>query len=254
MPATAATQPSLDRYARLAGFLYLAIIVSSLLSLLLVEGRLVVDGDWAATTQRIAADQTLFRAGLVYDLVMFASVIALAWALFVLLRGVDRNRALLALLWRMAEGVVGAVTVLLGALVVLLVGSQDAEATLEPTQLHAMVHALLTAREIGFDVAVFFLSLGTIVYCRLLYRSRYVPRMLAGLGIVAFVLMLVGTAVGLLLPQLKDLTMASWAPGIVFEATIGVWLLLNGIRTAPARGEQANDHQPLHEVRSGHPV
>jgi Domain of unknown function (DUF4386) len=234
MSATAVPQPSLDRHARLAGFLYLAIIVTSLLSLFLVEGRLVVDGDWAATSQRIAANQTLFRAGLVYELVMFAGVIALAWALFVILRGVDRNRALLALLWRMAEAVVGAVTVLLGVLVVLLVGSPDARAGLEPGELHALVEVLLTARAIGFDVAVFFLSLGTIVYCRLLYTSRYIPRPLAGLGIVAFVIMLVGTVVGLLLPQSRDLIMVGWAPGILFEAAIGVWLLLNGIRAAPA--------------------
>jgi Domain of unknown function (DUF4386) len=234
MSATAVPQPSLDRHARLAGFLYLAIIVTSLLSLFLVEGRLVVDGDWAATSQRIAANQTLFRAGLVYELVMFAGVIALAWALFVILRGVDRNRALLALLWRMAEAVVGAVTVLLGVLVVLLVGSPDARAGLEPGELHALVEVLLTARAIGFDVAVFFLSLGTIVYCRLLYTSRYIPRPLAGLGIVAFVIMLVGTVVGLLLPQSRDLIKIGWAPGILFEAAIGVWLLLNGIRTAPA--------------------
>ena len=232
MPGTAAAQRSLDRYARLAGLLYLTIIVTSILSLLVVEARLVVEGDWSTTTQRIAADQTLFRAGLVYEMVMFASVIALAWALFVILRGVDRNRALLALLWRMAEAVVGAVTVLLGVLVVLLVGSQDARAAFEPAQLHALVEVLLTARAIGFDVAVFFLSLGTIVYCRLLYISRYVPRPLAGLGIVAFMIMLVGTAVSLLLPQSKDLTMIGWAPGILFEAAIGVWLLLKGISAA----------------------
>lgn len=235
MPAPAASaQPALDRYARLAGFLYLTIIVTSILSLFLVESRLVVDGDPAATAARIAANQTLFRAGFVYDMVMFASVVALAWALFVILRGVDRNQALLALLWRMAEAVVGAVTVLLGVLVVLLVGSQGVRAAFEPEQLHSLVDVLLTARGIGFDVTIFFLSLGTIVNCRLLYRSRYVPRVLAGLGIAAFVLMLVGAVVSLLLPQYKDLAMAGWAPGIVFEVVIGVWLLLNGVRTAPA--------------------
>jgi Domain of unknown function (DUF4386) len=85
-------------------------------------------GDWVTTTQRIAADQTRFRAGLVYDMVRFASVIALAWALFVMLRGVDRDRALLALLLRMAEAVVGAATVLLGVPVVLPVDSQEARA------------------------------------------------------------------------------------------------------------------------------
>jgi len=235
MPAIdASAHPSLDRYARLAGLLYLTIIVTSILSLFLVESRLVVDGDPAATAERIAANQTLFRAGLVYDMAMFASVIALAWTLFVILRGVDRNRALLALLWRMAEAVVGAVTVLLGVPVVLLVGSQGVRAAFEPEQLHSLVDVLLTARGIGFDVTIFFLSLGTIVNCRLLYTSRYVPRVLAGLGIASFVLMLVGTVVSLLLPQYKDLAMAAWAPGIVFEVVIGVWLLLKGIRTAPA--------------------
>ena len=235
MPAPdVSAQPALDRYARLAGFLYLTIIVTSILSLFLVESRLVVDGDSAATVERIAANQTLFRAGLVYDMMMFAGVVALAWALFVVLRGVDRNRALLALLWRMAEAIVGAVTVLLGVLIVLLVGSQGVRAAFEPEQLHSLVEVLLTARGIGFDVTIFFLSLGTIVNCRLLYQSRYVPRVLAGLGIVSFVLMLVGAVVSLLLPEYKGLAMAGWAPGIVFEVVIGVWLLLNGVRTTPA--------------------
>jgi hypothetical protein len=234
MPVTdASAEPALDRYARLAGFLYLTIIVTSILSLILVDSRLVVDGDQAATAERIAANETLFRAGLVYDMAMFASVVALAWALFVMLRGVDPNRALLALLWRMAEAVVGTVTVLLGVLVVLLVDSEGVRAAFEPAQLHSLVDVLLTARAIGYDVTIFFLSLGTIVYCGLLYRSRYVPRVLAGLGIVSFVLMPVGTVVSLLLPQYKDLAMAAWAPGIVFEVVIGGWLLLNGVRTAP---------------------
>jgi Domain of unknown function (DUF4386) len=112
-------------------------------------------------------------------------------------------------------------------------------AAFEPAQLHSLVDVLLTARTIGYDVTIFFLSLGTIVYCGLLYESRYVPRVLAGLGIVSFVLMPVGTVVSLLLPQYKDLAMATWAPGIVFEVVIGVWLLLNGVRTAPAAAPEA---------------
>jgi Domain of unknown function (DUF4386) len=72
-------------------------------------------------------------------------------------------------------------------------------------------------------------------------RARLGPRChrpsLAGLGVASFALMLVGTVVSLLLPQYRDLAMAAWAPGIVFEVTIGVWLLLKGIRTQapPAR-------------------
>jgi Domain of unknown function (DUF4386) len=70
----------------------------------------------------------------------------------------------------------------------------------EPAQLQALVDVLLTARTIGYDVTIFFLSLGTIVFCGLLYRSRYVPRVLAGLGIVSFVLLPAAAIVSLLLP------------------------------------------------------
>jgi hypothetical protein len=99
--------------------------------------------------------------------------------------------------------VIGVVTVLLGVLVVLLVDSEGMRAAFEPAQLHSLVDVLLTARTIGYDVTIFVLSLGTIVYCGLLYRSRYVPRVLAGLGIVSFVLMPVGTVVSLLLPSTR---------------------------------------------------
>lgn len=235
MSATdASAQPALGRHARLAGFLYLTIIVTSLLSPLLVESRLVVNGDPAETTERIAANGTLYRTGLVYDTVMFASVMALAWALFVVLRGVDRRLALLGLLWRVAEAIVGAVTVLFGVLIALLVGDPGVRAAFEPGQLHSLVDVLLAARNAGFDVTIFFLGLGTIVYCRLLYVSRYVPRPLAALGVVSFVVMLVGAAVNLLLPGHRSVVMAGWAPGVVFEAVIGVWLLVKGVRVPPA--------------------
>jgi len=214
-----------QRYARIAGFLYLTIIVTSLLSLLAVESRLVVADDRAETARRIADHDLLFRAGLVYDLAMFASVVALAWSLFVILRTVHRDLALLGLLWRMAEATVGAVSVLFGTLAVTLA---------DPT----LVDAMLTARDTGFDVTIFFLCLGTIVNCALLYRARLIPRALSGLGLGAFALMLVGAAAGLLLPEHKDALMAAWAPGVVFEVAIGAWLLAKGVRTPPARAPE----------------
>jgi hypothetical protein len=223
---------AVQRYARIAGFLYLTIIVTSLLSLLVVESRLVVADDRAETARRIADDGLLFRAGLVYDLAMFASVVALAWSLFAILRTVHRDLALLALLWRMAEAVVGAVGVLFGTLAVLLAAEPDAD--------HALVDATLTARDTAFDVTIFFLCLGTIVNCALFYRSRLIPRALSGLGAGAFALMLVAAAAGLLLPEHKDALMAAWAPGIVFEVAVGAWLLAKGVRTPrpPARAPE----------------
>jgi hypothetical protein len=214
-------EASLQVAARIAGLAYLAIIIVSLLSLALVESRLVVDGDAAATTANLRADALLFRVGLVVDLAMFAGVVLLSWALYVLLRTVDQRLALLALLWRMTEAVLGVVTVLIGLFVALLID--------RPGSSTALVDLFLRARAVGFDVVVFFLCLGTIVFCYLLFRSRYVPRALAGYGIVSFAILLIGSLVRLLAPEYAAVAMVSYAPGILFELGIGAWLLVKGV-------------------------
>jgi hypothetical protein len=61
----------------------------------------------------------------VVDLAMFAGVVILSLALYVIPKTVDRNLALLALLWRMMEAVLGGVTVLAGLLVVLLLNGGE---------------------------------------------------------------------------------------------------------------------------------
>jgi hypothetical protein len=50
-------------YARIAGFLYLIVIVGGLFAEMFVRGRLVVYGDAAATAHNIMTDQLLYRLG-----------------------------------------------------------------------------------------------------------------------------------------------------------------------------------------------
>lgn len=65
------------RLARIAGVLYLVIIACGLFSELVVRGTLVVPGDAAATAANILAADTLFRVGVVSDLVMFLADVAI---------------------------------------------------------------------------------------------------------------------------------------------------------------------------------
>ena len=173
------SESSLQRYARFAGFLYLTIIVTSLLSFFAVDSAVAVLDDVALPAASTVANEWLFRSVILYELIMFASVVLLAWALYVVLATVDRNLALLGLLWRIAEAVVGIVVVLAGLLVLLLLNSQTSFGAGEGGQLRVMVDTTLQMRAPGFSVVTFFLCLGTIVNCYLLYVSRYVPRALS---------------------------------------------------------------------------
>jgi hypothetical protein len=221
---------SLQRAARVAGLAYLLIIVTSVVAVILTDLRLVVPGDPAATIDSITANESLYRLGAAYDLVMYPSVVLLSVALFVILRRVSRGLALLALLWRLGEAIVGTVTVL-AALVVLHVLSGGGHSTVvDPQQQQVLVALLLNVRVAGLSILSVFISLGTIVFCYLFYRSRYIPRALSIWGMAAFLLMFVATIASILWPSLPSTVQnVAVIPVVVFEAVIGLWLLIRGI-------------------------
>jgi hypothetical protein len=192
-----------------------------------IESRIVVPGDDTATFNNIAANELLFRIGALYDLIMFASVVGLAVALYVVLKPVSKNLALLAMSWRLGEAILGGVTVLVSAIIFMIVDSKNNLTMFTPEQLQDLVGLFLNVRSTGLTVVIVFLCLGTIVYCRIFYKSKYVPRWLAIWGILAFFLMLMQSFVGILVPN--NSLMVFGAPAILFEITIGVWLLFKGI-------------------------
>jgi hypothetical protein len=84
-------QPTV-RAARIAGALYLLLVVTSLSSFLYI-GSLIVSGDATSTANNILASETLFRLAIVVSLVSSIVFIFLARALYRLLSGVNEGYA-----------------------------------------------------------------------------------------------------------------------------------------------------------------
>jgi hypothetical protein len=96
-------EPAQHTAAKVAGFLYLLTMVTANFAEFYARGRLIVAGDTAQTAKNIAASERLFRLGIVSNLITFASVVILLLALYVVLKPINRNVALLATFWRLAE-------------------------------------------------------------------------------------------------------------------------------------------------------
>lgn len=101
--------------ARIAGYGYLVIFVLAIFANFFVRERLIQPGDAAATASNIIGSQALFRLGLVTFLMVFAVDVAIAWALYVFLRQVNRDLSLLTAWFRLVY------TILLGVAVIFLV-------------------------------------------------------------------------------------------------------------------------------------
>jgi Domain of unknown function (DUF4386) len=85
---------STKRTARLAGVLYLLSSLAGIFPLLYVPGRLEVEGDAAATADRLRASGTLLRLGIGAELVSFAMFVLVALALYRLFQPVSEGPAL----------------------------------------------------------------------------------------------------------------------------------------------------------------
>lgn len=89
-------------YARLAGFLFLWLIITGLAGMLTIS-HIVGSGTFAETAKRVVASERLYRVALASELIETLSTLLLAFALYVTLKPVDKLLAQIAVYWRLGE-------------------------------------------------------------------------------------------------------------------------------------------------------
>jgi len=212
-------EPVEQRAARIAGFLYVLTNATAILAFS-IRGRLLVRGDAAQTAKKILASTNLFRLGVVFELITIGAVIALVGALYVALRRVSPGLAFTAVLWRVAENVILAYVVM-----------NELAALRLATTTPALAQTFLGLYGDGFRIGFFFLGLGSALFAYLFFKSRYIPRTLAVIGIVGSLLMAIAELSIMACPDLsRVIGMSYMAPIGIFEIVGGFWLLFMGIR------------------------
>lgn len=214
--------------ARLAGLLYVVLIVAGLFSLAYVPSQVPLSD--AANAQevlaRVRAGETLWRWGVAADLVQQVTFVLLALALARPLYAAGP-----ALAVSMVALVVVAVPVALSSLagrLDLLALAQPGGMALAPDALAGAVTAALRRMRSGLLVAQLFWGLWLAPMAVLLWRTRAVPRVLAlclALGCAGYVLRVFAIV---LMPEPAEWA-TGWAavlPASVGEIGSGLWLLL----------------------------
>jgi len=210
---------------RLTGFLFLFILVTSVLS-----GGLAVelnaDPDQIANTLRnIAEDPGKYRTSITFDLVSHMAIIAIASALYLTFNKNNRQLALFGTLWRVVEGVIMAFTEL-NNFVLLEVAQNFLSATgTRAVTLETSAQSIILVSNWGVTIGLAFLALGALAYNVLFILSKAVPRPLGWLGIVASVVGVAGALAGFVIPNLLFVLTAGIFIMMLYEIALGIWLL-----------------------------
>jgi len=222
------TSPQL--YARIGGVLYLIIIVIGLFGEAFVRERLIVSGDAVATAAKLRSMESLWRFHIAAELVLLICAVVLLLILFVLLRPVSRDLALLGAFFSLVSISIEAMTAMY--LIVGLFPLRDAGylKVFSPEQLSAMAYLSVKSHGYGFGVSLIFFGCFCLVIGYLIFKSGYFPKAIGVLMQIAGICYLTNSFALIAAPGVADLLFpAILLPAFVGEASLCLWLIVKGV-------------------------
>jgi len=226
---------TINKTARMAGFFYLIYLVTTIPSDLCRDSFIVL-GDTAATAKNIMASEWLFRLSFVGDPISAVFFLLAAWALYVLLKPVNKGLALLFLLLNLGGVAVYSINLLNQFAAVLLLSGADYLNVFQSDQLQALAMLSLYIYKYGFSgIAQIFFGAWLFPLGYLVFKSGFLPRFLGVILMVHCVVWLMSALQFFLFPGFIEITFVgitylSYPIGFISEFGLSLWLLIMGAK------------------------
>lgn len=219
-----------QKTARIAGLLYLAVVLTGIFSLAYVPSKLIVWDNLATTYHNIKASESLFRLGIVAGLSCYLFFLFLVLQLYKLFEPVDNScakvMALLALLsvpiyFLNAQNQFNVLSLL-----------TDNNLGLSLEQIKSQVMLNLNQYDNGMRIVHIFSGLWLFPFGYLVYKSRFLPKffgILLMMGCFGYLINFLGNT---LIADYSTLGISKYIsmPATFGEIGICLWLLIFGIK------------------------
>ena len=242
MERVAGTSPRF--MARVTGALYLLTILTGIFAQGFVSGRLVVDGDAAATASNLLMHKSLFQLGFAVYLIEMACQVAITALFYDLLKPAGRSVSLVAAFLGLTGCIIKTFSRLFFIAPLFILGGAHYLNVFSAEQLQALALLFLKVNEHGAAIALVFFGFYALLTGYLIVRSTFLPRILGvlsilgGLGWLSFLYQPLGYR---LFPYIALL-------GILGAASLILWLLVFGVNEQrwkeQASAALSTDHVP----------
>ena len=223
------SQRTAAKIVGISGLLTVAIVVFANYAL---YNPLIVTGNATETARNIVAHETQFRITAVCFLIYSAGVVVLLTALYLILKPINPGLALVGALFRLVFALLWLLTTLNLLSALRLLDSASYLQVFEADRLQALARLHLGANFDVYYVGLPFFGLAATVCSYLWLKSNYIPRALAGFGVISSAWCVICAFVFLIFPHFNKLVNDYWfdSPMAFFELALSFWLLFKGLR------------------------
>ena len=224
---------SIKKTARFAGLVYLLIAIIAILANSFVLESLIIPGDAATTANNIMANELLFRSAIASFMVLVILDVVVAWALYILLKPVNKNLAMLAAWFRVVFATILGIALHNFLSVLQLLSGADYLKVFETEQLEAQAMLFLNAFNYTWLIGLTIFGLHLFILGYLIFQSSYIPKIIGILLVVSSLGYITDSFANFLLPNYADyealFLLIVAIPAIIGELSLTFWLLLKGV-------------------------
>lgn len=232
-PEPLSIRPEQRRAARVLGGITLIAMAVSIWVEFVGLAPVVISDDAAVTAASLAGAAQTLRLSAVLLFACFISDVAVGVAAYVVLSPVGRGLALLGALFRVANAALLSASALALIIALRLVSDAPYLDAFPVEQQQALARLLMGVRADTMSFGWVFLGLGQAVFAWLWFRSRYIPRALAVLGMGASLALALIPLTALARPEIgQAVGIAYMAPMFLYEVALGLLLVTRGLRRA----------------------
>src|ERR1700688_3908652 len=211
--------------ARITGALYLLTILTGIFAQGFVSGRLVVDGDAAATATNILTHRGLYEVGFTVYLIEMTCQIALTALFYDLLKPAGRSVSLVAAFLGLAGCVIKTFSRLFFIAPLFILGGAHFLSVFSREQVQALALLFVRVNDHGAAMALVFFGFYAPLTGYLIIRSTFLPRILGWFSVIAGV----GWLTFLYQPLGYRLFPYVAALGLLGAVSLMLWLLVFGV-------------------------
>lgn len=218
--------------ARIAGLIYLGVVLMGTFSLMYVPSKLFVSGNASLTFQNIVSSEALFRLGILGGLLCYGFFLFLPLVLYKLFKPVNVNYAKLMVLLAVASVPMYFINVQNEFSVLSLIGTSIQFYGLTTEQIQSQVLLYLEQYDNGMRVIHIFSGLWLFPFGYLVFKSGFLPKFLGillMLGCFGYLINFIGNT---LVSNYSKMGIASYIqlPASLGEIGTCLWLVVMGAK------------------------